>query len=92
MTKLPFSQQEHLQIFPTSLAMLIMCASLRFCVRERPKNIFCYQRDVKNYTDQVLDFLLFVRYEYTHGIFQPVYLVSVFLLRVYVTFSLFFKI
>ena len=92
MTKLPFSQQEHLQIFPTFLAMLIMCASLRICVRERPKNIFCYQRDEENSTDQVLDFLLFDRYEYTHGIFQPVILVSLFLLQVYVTFSLFFKI
>ena len=64
-----------------------------------PKNIFYYQRDVDNCMDQVLDFL-FDRHEYTHththththGIFRSVILVSIFILRVYVTFSLFFKI
>ena len=35
--------------------------------RERdPKSIFYYQRDVENYTDQVLNFLLFDRHEYIH--------------------------
>ena len=33
-TNLPFSQQEHLQTFSTSLAKWNMCASLRFRVRE----------------------------------------------------------
>ena len=61
-----------------------MCTSLRFCVRD-PKNIFNYQRDVENYTDQVLNFLLFDKHEYTHGIFGSVILVSIFTLRVYVT-------
>ena len=31
-----------------------------------PKNIFYYQRDAENYTDQVLNFLLFDRQEYIH--------------------------
>ena len=30
------------------------------------KNIFYYQRDVQNYTDQVLNFLLFDKHEYIH--------------------------
>ena len=38
--KLPFSQQEHLQIFPTSLAKSNTCPSLRFLVRERPGTFF----------------------------------------------------
>ena len=42
-----------------------MCASPRFRFRD-PKNIFYYQRDVENCTDQVLDFLLFDGHEYTH--------------------------
>ena len=37
------------------------------CVRERDlKNIFYYQHDIENYTDQVLNFLLFDRHEYIH--------------------------
>ena len=38
--ELSFSQQEHLQIFPTLLAKLNMCASLWFWVREIPKKYF----------------------------------------------------
>ena len=56
------------------------------------KNIFYYQRDAENYMDQVLDFLLFDKYEYTDGIFRSVILVNIFMLRVYVTFPLFFKV
>ena len=37
-----------------------------FALEEDPKNIFYYQRDVENYTDQVLNFLLFDRHEYIH--------------------------
>ena len=33
---------------------------------ETPGNIFYYQRDVENYTDQVHNFLLFDRHEYIH--------------------------
>ena len=39
-TKLPFSLQEHLQIFPIFLAKWNMSASLRFHVRDRPKKYF----------------------------------------------------
>ena len=42
-----------------------MCPSLQFHVKD-PKIIFYYQRDVENYTDQVLNFLLFDRHEYIH--------------------------
>ena len=59
--KSTFSQQEHIQIFPIFLAKW---------KRERdPKNILYYQRNVENLTDQVLDFLLFDKDEYTDGIF-----------------------
>ena len=35
-----------------------------FALERDPKNIFHFQRDVENYTDQVLNFLLFDRHEY----------------------------
>ena len=63
-----------------------------FMLERDPKNILYYQHDVENYADQVLDFLLFDKHEYIHGIFWSVILVSVFMLQVYVTFSLFLKI
>ena len=37
-----------------------------FTLEKDTKNIFYYQCDVENYTDQVLNFLLFDRYEYIH--------------------------
>ena len=37
-----------------------------FALERDPKNIFYYQRDVENYMDQVLSFLLFDRHEYIH--------------------------
>ena len=37
-----------------------------FQLERDPKNILYYQRDVENYTDQVLNFLLFDRHEYIH--------------------------
>ena len=60
-----------------------MCYSLQFRVRD-PKNIFYYQREVDNYTNQFLDFLIFDKHEYTYGISRSVILVSIFMLRVYV--------
>ena len=39
---------------------------LNLAPERNPKNIFYYQRDVKNYTDQVLPFSLFDKQEYTH--------------------------
>ena len=66
MTKLPFSRQEHLQIFPTSLPCKTCALLFNFALESDPKNIFYYQCDVENYTDQVLDFLLFDRHECLH--------------------------
>ena len=57
MIKLPFSQQEHLLILPTSSPSKTCALPLDFALERDPKNIF-YQRAVENYTDQVLDFLL----------------------------------
>ena len=37
-----------------------------FALNRDPKNIFYYQRDVEDYTDQVLNFWLFNRHEYIH--------------------------
>ena len=37
-----------------------------FALERDPKNFFYYQRDVENYTDQVLNFLLFDKHEYIH--------------------------
>ena len=39
---------------------------LDFALERDPKNIFYYQRDVDNYTEQVFNFFLFDRREYTH--------------------------
>ena len=75
--KLPFSQQEHIQIFP-SLSPSIMCFSLWFRIRERPKKYLV----LSMYTHRI----------YTHIIFWAVILVSILMLWVYLTFSLFFKI
>ena len=60
MIKLPFSQQEHAQIFQLPSPI----KHVRFALERNPRNIFYYQRDVKNYMDQVLSFLLFDRHEY----------------------------
>ena len=74
-----------------AIAVSVVCCGLPFdfLLERDPKNIFYYQREVENYTDQVLGFLLFDKHEYTHGIFRFAILVSIFMLRVYVTFSLF---
>ena len=63
-----------------------------FALERDLKNIFYYQRDIENYMDPVLNFFLFDRHQHTHWIFWSVILVSILMLRVYVTFSLFFKI
>ena len=55
-------------------------------------HIFHYQCDINNYTYQVFNFLLFDNHEYTHGIFLSVFLVSIFMLLVYVTFFVSLKI
>ena len=50
-----------------------------------PKNIFCYELDVENYTDQVVNFSVFdkhAKYSWNLPLLIPV---SVFMLRVNVT-------
>ena len=37
-----------------------------FALERDPKNIFYYQLDTENSTDEVLNFLLFDRYEHIH--------------------------
>ena len=64
--KLPFSQQEHIQIFPLPLPSKTCALPFDFALERDLKNIFYYQHDIGNYTDQVLNFLLFNRHEYIH--------------------------
>ena len=65
MIKLPFTQQEHVQIFPLPSPSKTCALPFDFALERDPKNIFCYQRDAEKYTDQVLIFL-FDRHEYIH--------------------------
>ena len=37
-----------------------------FALERDPENIFYYQREVENYTDQALNFLFFDRRKYIH--------------------------
>ena len=78
--------------FPIPSPSEIYALPLDFVLGRDPKNIFYYQRDVENYTEQNSNFSLIDKHEYTHGISLSVVLVCIFMLRVYVTFSLFFKI
>ena len=57
---LPFSQQEHVQIFPLPSPSKTYALPFDFTLERDPKNIFYYQRDVENCTDQILDFI-FIR-------------------------------
>ena len=66
MIQLPFSQQEHVQIFPLPSPSKTCVLPFNFMLERDLKNIFYYQHDVENYTGQVLNFLLFDRHEYTH--------------------------
>ena len=66
MIKLPFPQHEHLQRFPLPSPSKTYALPFDFALQGDPKNIFYYQRDAENYTDQDLDLLLFDRHEYTH--------------------------
>ena len=77
-----FSQQEHLQIFPTSLPKWNMCVCLWFCVTERPEKCFllsAWRR--KLYRPGTQFFIIWETWIYTHRIFLSVILVSIFILR-----------
>ena len=81
------------KFFPLPLPSKTCVLPFDFTLERHPKNIFYYQRDIENYMDQALNYLLFDRHEYIQTeplglLFWSVYL----MLRVYVTFSLFFKI
>ena len=58
---------KQLSICQWSFTPRITCMlSFDFKLQRDLKNIFCYQHDVENYTDQVLNFLLFNRHRYIH--------------------------
>ena len=67
------------QIFPTSRSE---SASLRFGVRERPKKCFILSAWPRELCGPVPRLLLFHKHECTHGMFQFVILVSIFMLQV----------
>ena len=73
---LPFPQKEHFQVFPLPSPGKTCVLPIDFALERDPKNIFYYQCDVENYTNQVLNFLLFDIHEY---IFWSVILVSSYL-------------
>ena len=54
------------KLFQVPLPSKICVLPFDFPFERDPKNIFYYQRDVKNYAEQVLNFLLFGRHEYIH--------------------------
>ena len=64
--KLPFLSKNMSKFFPLPLPGKTCALPFNFALERDPKNIFYYQRDVENYTDQVLNFLLFDRHEYIH--------------------------
>ena len=64
--KLPFFQQERVQIFPLPSPSKARALPFDFALGRDPKNIFYYERDVENHMDQVLNFLLLDRHEYIH--------------------------
>ena len=88
MTTFEFTYQDKVTFFLARTCAL----PFNFVLERDPKNIFYNQHGVEDYMDQVCDFLLFDKHEYTNRIFQSLILGSVFMLRVYVTFSLLLKI
>ena len=70
--KLTFFQQEHVQSFPPPSPSKTCALAFDFALDRDPKNIFYYQHDVENYTDWVLNFLLFDRHEYIYTRNLPV--------------------
>ena len=64
--KLPFSQKNISKFSHFPLPSKTCALPFDSALETDPKNIFYYQRNVENYTDQVLNFLLFDRHEYIH--------------------------
>ena len=90
--KLPFLRKNNSKMFRLPSPCETCAFPFDFVLGRDPKNIFYYQREVENYTDQVPDFLWFDKQEYTNGILRSVILVSIFILRVHETFPLFLRI
>ena len=72
---LPFSQQEHVQIFPLSSPSKTCALPFNFALVRDPKNIFYYQRDVENYAGVCIlmfmglfNFFLFFKISLTESI------------------------
>ena len=61
-----FLRKNITNFFPLPSPSKTYAVPFDFALERDPKNIFYYQRDAENYTDQVLDFLLFDRHEYKH--------------------------
>ena len=64
--ELPFSQQEHVQISPLPSPSKTCALPFDSALERDPKNIFYYQHDVENCSDQVLNILLLDRHKYIH--------------------------
>ena len=85
-------KQEHVQIFPRPLPSKT-CASLWFHIRERLQKyllLSAWHRELYKQGPQFS--VIWQTWIYMHRIFRSVILVSILTLRVYLTFSLFFKI
>ena len=71
--------QTFLKVFCIKTKLSIIWMLFLFRLRlETKKNILYCQHDIENYTDQILNFLLFDKHQFTHGIFWFVILVSTF--------------
>ena len=64
-----FLSKNIFKVFPLPSPSETCVPPFDFVLERDLKITFYYQRDLENYTDQVLDFLLYDKHEYTHGIF-----------------------
>ena len=64
MIKLPFLSKNMSKFSPLLSPSKTCALPFDFTLEQDPKNIFYYQCNVENYTDQVLNFLLFDGHEY----------------------------
>ena len=64
--KLPFLSKNMSKFFHLPSPSKPCALPFNFMLERDPKNIFYHQRDIENYKDQVLNFLLFDRHENIH--------------------------
>ena len=62
--KLPFLSKSNYKFFALPLPSEVCAFPFDFVLERDPKNIFYYHRELENYADQVLDFLLFDKQVY----------------------------